>query len=257
METVLQYIIIFLSGISIGSFIDCLIWRQNNNLRITSGRSMCIHCGRQLTWWENVPMFSYLFLRGKCQTCKKNIPAFYFLVEFFTGVLFVLFYWVIIGHLHNGWLVFAQYLFLISVLMVIFVGDLVYQIIWPEVILVGTIGGFIFNLLEGKSIANMLLGAVVGLGFFLLQYLISRGKWIGGGDVRMGFMMGIWLGFPVVLLAIFFAYLLGALVSICFVLCRKRAWTAQIPFGPFLALAMFWASYHGEKVISWYSNWLR
>jgi prepilin signal peptidase PulO-like enzyme (type II secretory pathway) len=103
----------------------------------------------------------------------------------------------------------------------------------------------------------MLLGAVIGLGFFLIQYLVSHGKWIGGGDVRMGLMMGVWLGYPVVILAIFAAYVIGALVGICFLIGRKRAWTSQIPFGPFLAIAMLWASYHGDKIITWYSNWLR
>jgi prepilin signal peptidase PulO-like enzyme (type II secretory pathway) len=218
---------------------------------------MCIHCGRQLKWWENVPLFSYLFLGGRCKTCKKQIPVFYVLVEFFTGVLFVLFFWLIIGHLHGSWLLFARYLFMISVLMVIFVGDLVYQVIWPEVIWAGVFGGLVFNILGGVPILSMLLGAAIGLGFFLIQYLISRGKWIGGGDVRMGAMMGVWLGYPVVLLAIFAAYVVGALVSVCFLLCRKRAWTSQIPFGPFLAVAMLWASYYGDKIIAWYTNWLR
>lgn len=255
--TILIYVLIFMFGAAIGSFINCLVWRQNNNMKIVSARSQCVHCGRRLTWWENIPIFSFLFLRGRCRTCKKKIPPYYFINEFFCGLFFVFIYWTVLIHFHDSVWRFVRDLVFISFLLVIFFGDMLYQIIWPEIIWPATIIGFLINwLFLDVPVSSMLIGLAIGGGFFALQYILSHGKWVGGGDVRMGVMMGIWLGFPAIVPAILMAYFLGGFGAIILLITKKKSWGAstEIAFGPFLALSTVWAMYHGEKVMNWISS---
>lgn len=253
----LVYALIFVFGAVIGSFISCYVWRANNNLRLVMGRSQCVHCGRQLKWWENIPIFSFFVLAGKCRVCNKKIPFHYLLIEFFTGVLFVFIYWTDFRHFQTGIWSLVQDLFFLAVLIMIFVGDLIYKTIWPELVWVGAVIGFLINVIEKSiSIEKMLIGFVVGCLFFLIQYLISRGHWIGGGDVRLGAMMGIWLGFPNVLVAIMLAYILGALLSIFLLIFKKKNWNDALPLGPFLAIATIFALNHGSQVVEWFINLL-
>jgi prepilin signal peptidase PulO-like enzyme (type II secretory pathway) len=154
--------------------------------------------------------------------------------------------------LGDGWIHLLRILFMISILIIIFATDTLYQIIWPEIVWLGAILGFVFNFFIGQDLFQMAIGFAVGGGFFLLQYLISGGKWIGGGDVRMGAMMGIWLGWPVVILAIFLAYVTGAIFGLVLLTMKKKTLSAQIAFGPFLALATLFCLHHGEQILSWY-----
>jgi len=251
-EITLKYIIVFLFGLIIGSFINCLIWRYSNNIKITSGRSRCVNCGRQLRWFENIPFFSYLFLLGKCRTCKRPIPRYYLPVELFFGIMFVLIFWSFIIQNGADWIYLLRALFMMSILVIIFFTDALYQIIWPAIVWLGVVFGFAFNVLVGKDPINMLIGFAIGGGFFLLQYLVSKGKWIGGGDVRLGAMMGVWLGWPVVIFAIFIAYASGAIFGLLLMISKRKKLSSKIAFGPFLALATFFCLYHGEQILNWY-----
>lgn len=145
---------------------------------------------------------------------------------------------------------------MLSVLVIIFATDVLYQIIWPEIVWLGAILGFVFNFLIGQDIFSMVIGFVVGGGFFLLQYLISGGKWIGGGDIRLGAMMGVWLGWPVVILAIFIAYITGAIFALVLLAIKKKTLSAKIAFGPFLALATLFCLHHGEQILNLYRSLL-
>lgn len=252
--TIFNYILLFVLGATIGSFINCLVWRQNNNMKIASGRSQCVHCGRRLSWWENIPVLSFLILNGRCRTCRKKIPFYYLLNEFFCGVLFVIIYWTVLRYLHDSWWRFARDLVMICFLVIIFFGDVLYRVIWPVIIWPATIIGFLFNWLAlDVNISSMIFGLLIGGGFFLLQYLLSRGRWIGGGDVRMGIMMGVWLGFPAIVAAILCAYFLGGLVGAALIFSGIKKWgaKAEIPFGPFLAISTIWALYYGEYTVNW------
>lgn len=254
-ESSLIYFIVFIFGIVIGSFINCFIWRQNNNMRIVIGRSKCIHCGRCLRWFENIPIFSFLFLHGHCRTCGKKIPFYYIITEFFSGLLFVIVYWMFNEFFQNDLCRLFRDFLMISILLTIFIGDWLYQIIWTEIVFAGIIIGFLFNFfIMDVSTTSMLFGLLFGGGFFLVQYIISKGRWIGGGDVRFGMMMGIWLGFPVTIVAIFIAYIIGAIFSTPFLILKKKTYTSKISFGPFLAVATLWALYFGQHTIDWYLN---
>ena len=251
------YIIIFFLGLSLGSFLNSWIWRTRENIRIVNGRSMCPHCRRQLTWYENIPVLSYLFLLGKCRTCKKPIPKHFTFMEIGAALIFVLVAWI---NLNSPAVVPAHFLrdiTFVALLIVIFIYDYLYQEILPEVIWVGALAGLFFNIYLGFSLVSMLVGLLIAGGFFFLQYVISKGKWIGGGDVRMGVMMGIWLGWPGVLAALFLAYVVGAICGLMLLLLKKKQLTSAVPFGTYLALGTFVVMLWGNQIIGWYVGLLK
>lgn len=252
------YIFNFIFGLILGSFLNSWIWRRRENIRIVGDYSVCVHCRRDLKWWENIPLFSFLFLKGKCSTCKKNIPWHYFAVEFFTGLIFLgMTYYHLNTPCFSEWLVMRDVLF-VTVLIIVFVYDFRYQLIPVEVVWIGFLFGGAINLLAlGYTIENLIIGMLIGGGFFLLQYVVSKGRWIGGGDVRLGLMMGIWLGYPKILLALFIAYISGAIVGTFLLLTKKADRQTAIPFGTFLAIGTFIAIFQGDYIINWFFGLLK
>lgn len=244
---------LFVIGVVLGSFLNSWIWRTRENIRIVMGRSICIHCRRKLRWYENIPIFSYLALRGRCLTCRRPIPVSYPLVEFFTGAALVANGWYHINANNLDPWVFARDVIFTTILIIIFVFDYKYTIILSEIVWLGCIVGFIFNYyIFHVNPVSLLVGALVGGGFFLAQYVISQGRWIGGGDVRMGVMVGLWLGWPMVIFALFVAYVLGALVAVPLLLLRKKGMSSEIPFGTFLAMGTLAAMVAGNEIVRWY-----
>lgn len=254
----LVYLFEFVLGLILGSYLNSWIWRIHEGLWRWGGRSECIHCKRELEWNENIPLVSWLVLSGKCRTCKASIPLDYFFVELFTALLFAgLAYY----HLHlssvNQWLFFRD-LFFGALLVVIFVYDWKYQIILPKVVWAGAIAGAFINFrLLLITPYSLLLGILMGGGLFLAQYLVSKGRWIGGGDVRMGVMMGVWLGWPNILVALFVSYVMGALVAIPLLITKKKGLNSEIPFGTFLAVGTMVAVLWGNVVLKWYLEFIK
>ena len=246
------------SGLILGSYLNSWMWRIYTNRWQWGGRSLCIHCGRQLTWSENIPLLSFVVLRGQCRTCHQRIPPDYFWVELVTPILFVLAASIDLAHgITNPWHIWRD-LFFVALLLVIFVYDAKYYLILTRVVYGGAVVGFLINyVVLHVSPVNMLLGAIVGAGFFWMQYVLSRGRWIGGGDVRLGLMMGILLGWPGVLVALFMAYVLGAFVSLGLLALRKKTLRSQLPFGTFLAIGTLVALFWGEQIIQWYLGFIR
>jgi len=247
------YLFIFILGLSLGSFLNSWIWRAWENIRIVAGRSMCTHCHRQLTWYENIPVLSYTCLKGKCRTCKKEISARYILVELGMAIILTFIYFYHNNFIEFNPIHFLRDVFFVTFLFIIFTYDAMYKIILSGVVWMGAVVGFFFNYFYlGFGIGDMAVGALIGGGFFLLQFLVSRGKWIGGGDVRLGFMMGIWLGWQGVLVALMFSYVVGAVFSLMMLVLKKKTWVSEIPFGTFLAVGTFFTMYWGNDLIRWY-----
>jgi len=254
------YIFIFLCGLILGSFLNSWIWRTRENIQIISSGSfsICPCCRRQLVWYEKFPILSYMFLRGKCRTCHKPIPWHFTAVELVTPILLLSVSLYFLDDIHfSEWYLLRDVLFL-TFLIIIFVYDALYQevlsrIVWPGFFLGSLINYFALN----YSFSSLIIGAAVGGGFFLLQYFISKGRWIGGGDVRLGFMIGVWLGWPNILVALFVAYILGAVVSVGLLIGKKKQWASEIPFGTFLAVGTFVALYYASGIINWYLGLLR
>lgn len=250
------YLIIFFLGLSLGSFLNSWIWRTRENIKIINGRSMCPHCRRQLSWYENIPVLSYLFLWGKCRTCKKPIPKHFIFVEIGAALIFVLVAWKNLNSAAVVPALFFRDITFVVLLIVIFIYDYLYQEILPGVVWVGALSGLFFNLYLGYSLISMLVSLLIAGGFFWLQYVVSKGRWIGGGDVRMGVMMGIWLGWPQVVVALFLAYVMGSIVSLLLMALGKKQLTSVIPFGTYLALGTFVVLLWGQQILGWYMKLL-
>lgn len=249
MENVFR-IIIFFFGASIGSFIGAAVYRMKNKKSILRGRSECEACGKKINWRDLIPVFSYLYLRGKCRQCGKPIGISAFLVEIVCGALF-LFAFVF----HRGLPLFRDWIFL-GGLIFLFIYDLKYKILPDLVTIPAAAAVFIINIISGYKITDLLLGVLSGGGFFAAQYLVSRGRWIGSGDIRMGALLGAALGWPNVAVAIFIAYISGGLYGGYLLLRKKAALKSQIAFGTFLAVGGVIALFWGGDVINWYFNLL-
>lgn len=267
---------VFLLGIIFGSFLNAVVFRIHKKKSFLKGRSHCLFCKNQLTWYELIPLVSFLVQKGSCRTCKKAISWQYPLVEFSTGALFVLMFWTVI---QAGTFVSAvtittvlMYWFFVWVLTVLFVYDLRWQII-PDIVSLPAMGmviamqlvvAYAMSLTGDQTFGALALsyfvsagwGVLIGGGFFLTQFLVSRGTWIGGGDIRLGVLMGLMLGWEHTVVALMLAYMIGALFAIGLVITGNKKWSSRIPFGTFLALATIVALVWGEHILTWYFNFL-
>jgi leader peptidase (prepilin peptidase) / N-methyltransferase len=251
-------VFIFIFGLFVGSFINVVIYRLHRQESFVRGFSKCLFCGHRLFSKDLVPLFSYLFLKGRCRYCKQRFSHQYPLVELFTAVSFFLIFIKIFPQLAFINFVFIDIVTLIfwwtiaAFLVIIFVYDLKYYLVLDTVVLPAVVLAFIVNLFLGFSFLNLLLAAVVGGGFFLLQFVVSKGRWIGGGDIRLGLLMGVFLGWPHLLTALFVAYMLGAVVSIGLLIADKKNWSDKVPFGTFLTVATFLVMLYGDQLVNWY-----
>ena len=245
---------IFLLGLLIGSFLNVVICRLESKEPILFSRSRCPKCGALLKWLDLIPLLSFVLTRGKCRYCNKKISLQYPLVELTTGLLFLLIFnqfsvsnLAITTHAYQ-FLDSFFYLVIISFLIVIFVYDLKHYLILDKVIFPAIILAFVYRFFD-NSFLNSLLAALLVAGFFLALVLISRGKWMGLGDVKLAGLMGLVLGWPNVLIALFLAFMSGAIVGISLMIAGKKTIKSQIPFGPFLSASTVLVMLYGNQLI--------
>lgn len=242
---------IFVFGLCIGSFINCFVWRLHQGETMLN-RSYCPRCRRQIAWYDNIPLVSFVCLRGRCRHCRQPISWQYPLVEFITAVLFVLVFIVLVHNFQFSIIELLRNWFFISVLTVIFIYDWRWYLIEDIITLPAIAIALVINFYLGASALNLLVAAVVGGGFFFFQYVISHGRWIGGGDIRLGVFMGIALGWPIVLVALILAYFSGSVISLGLLAFGKKKWSSPVPFGTFLSAAAIIALLWGDKIFAWY-----
>ena len=267
LSSFVSYILAFLIGLIAGSFLNCVIYRLEKGESFLKGRSYCPICRHQLSWQDLIPLLSFIFLGRRCRYCHGAISWQYPLVELITAVLFILIFWKFefVWNLEFGiWnfysSLFIGYLFIIvSLLIIIFLFDLKHYIIPDRVVYPAILIALIFNFqfLISNNFAlfwGPVFSAAGAAGFFGAIVLFSRGKWMGAGDIKLAFLMGLFLSWPNILVALFLAFLLGSIVGIGLMLLKKKNFKSEIPFGPFLvsgtALALFW----GENILNWYLN---
>ena len=212
------YIFFFILGTIVGSFLNVVILRLKKNESILKKRSYCPNCKKKLAWDELIPLVSFLIQKGKCRKCGKKISLQYPLVEFFTGLIFIF----VVAYIFNFTLYsFINTLFLLifsCFLIVIFVYDLKYylipdKIIYPAIIITFLYDIYISLLVQDLSLlTSSIIAALIAGGFFLLIILISKGKWMGMGDLKIGILIGLFFGLPQTLLVLFLAFLSGAFV---------------------------------------------
>jgi prepilin signal peptidase PulO-like enzyme (type II secretory pathway) len=246
------YVFVFVLGLCIGSFLNCLIYRLEKEKSL-KGRSFCPHCKHTLSWKDLVPVFSFLFLRGKCRYCKKNISFQYPLVEIATGVMFFLVFSLFYKFSVFGILNLVFLLYITSALIVLFIYDLKHYLIPDEVLFPAIVIAFIYRLIFSfNTITDYLLAVLIAAGFFLFIFIISKGKWMGFGDVKLAILMGLMLGFPDILAALFLAFFFGAIIGLIVMAVEKKSLKSEMPFGPFLIIGTFLALFWGNTMIQAY-----
>lgn len=247
MNSLVYYLLVVLFGLITGSFLNAVIYRLRLGKSFLTGRSFCPECRHKLSAADLIPILSFIFLSGRCRYCGKKISWQYPLVEFFLAASFCLLYFI-----YGGSLPFAFYVILTSFLALIFVYDLKYHLILDKVSLPALILAFIFSLILKMPVLEIIIGAGLGAAFFWLQYALSRGKWVGGGDIRLGGLMGAALGWQKLLAALFLAYISGSLVSLFLIIFRRKTMKSRLAFGPFLVAAAFACLLFGQALIDWY-----
>jgi prepilin signal peptidase PulO-like enzyme (type II secretory pathway) len=215
-------------------------------------RSKCPRCRRTLMWYELIPIFSYIFLRGRCRRCHKPISVQYILVEFIVAGLFLILvqkfglsFHALIGMIGSAGLL----------TLAIIDGQ---RKIVPDEVSLPVFGMLMILQLASRphTWLSLLLGVVLGAGWFGLQWFVSKGKWVGSGDIRIGAILGIFLGLTQTAIALFGAYILGTLWAIYLLLTKKAKFSSQIPFGVFLGIIGILTFLFGSNVVEWYQGLL-
>ncbi len=256
-------IFVFVIGAVIGSFMSCWLCRIHNEKSVLIGRSRCEGCDKILKWFELLPVISFVAQRGRCRSCNSNIHLQDPFIELVLGLLFVGAY-IIANELGlpsvETVLMIITYWIAMSVLVAVFVYDARWQIIPDKIMIPGIMSVLVLEMIfiaisETSTISvlyNSLIAMAVGGGFFLVQFVISDGKWIGGGDIRLGAFMGLVLGWPHIITALMIAYIVGAIVSVGIVLARRKKFSSHIAFGTFLSFAAVVTLFWGNDIVAWY-----
>jgi prepilin signal peptidase PulO-like enzyme (type II secretory pathway) len=286
------YLGLFVLGLFIGSFLNVVADRSSKGLSFLKGRSKCDDCDKALGVKDLVPLFSYMFLKGKCRYCSTKLSAYYPLSELLTGLLFAgLAYYIGVFNYtdHSVWFSYVYLTSVFSAMVVLLLADLKYRllpnnVIYPTtvfVILMTTIafaflayssykamnaepfGQYLIKVgywrdqmyLVARSIGLTFLSAFALAMFFWLLILITKGKGMGGGDLKLAFLIGLFNGFPGNVVAIVLAFVLGAAYSLVLVVLRRKSMKDTIPFGPFLILGSVLAFVFGRTLLSFYTQY--
>lgn len=272
-------VMLVLVGLCMGSFVEATSWRlheqtkrskltkkQKQELSITKGRSMCAHCKHQLAWYDLLPLLSWVSLRGKCRYCQKPIGWHAPALELTTAALFAISYlswpYVLGSDFGLAWVVFGLWLLCVVLFVLLSVYDLRWMLLPDRVVLVLVLTAFAYAAFQ-QSVAGVSLDGFISIvssvavssGLFWVLYQVSGGKWIGGGDVKLGVALGLLIGAPLpAMLMLFLASLMGTLVALPLLIKAKSKQQLKIPFGPFLMSATFVVVIYGERLIDWYTN---
>ncbi|MBA4348695.1 MAG: prepilin peptidase [Thermodesulfovibrio sp.] len=258
-------LIFLIFGLIVGSFLNVCIYRIPRNISIISPSSSCPSCGTLIKPQDNIPLISYLILKGRCKKCGGKISMRYPLVELLNGIL----YWSVFKYFGMGWHLLFLFAFVSAMIVIIFI-DSEFQLI-PDLI---TIPGFVIGILgasfiipdpfvhssfypfTGISIVGFLnsaAGMLLGGGLFYLIAVVSKGG-MGGGDIKMMAMVGAFMGWKAVLLTTFIGSLTGSLVGIFLMVFKGKDRKTKIPFGPFLSLGAIITLFFGGSILRWYFN---
>ncbi len=252
------YILVFIFGAIIGSFLNVMILRYGTGESVVYCGSRCFSCGKKLSWSELIPLFSFLFQKGRCRECRSKISRQYPIVEAITGIIFTLIFWRFnfqldfqAGFYQLFTLIFWMLIF--SLLIIISVYDFRHQIIPNKVVYLLIFSAFARWLIIERTFADFFGGMSLFI-FFGALWFVSKGRWMGFGDAKLalagGWLLGLWKG----VISVFFSFWLGALTGIILLLFSSKKLTlkSRIPFGPFLSLGILIAFLFGEEILKFY-----
>jgi len=249
-------VLVGILGLCVGSFLNVCIHRLPRGESLVRPPSRCPSCGRQLSWFDNVPVFSWIALLGKCRRCGEPIAIRYPLVELITAGL-----WVLIAAMTPPDALLASRLVLGTSLVVLFMIDLEHHILPNVITLPGIAVGFLFSLVAPPGPIASLLGIVLGAGILYAiaaGYFLLRGEeGMGMGDVKMLAMLGAFLGWRAVLLTLVLSSFAGAIVGVLLMAGSRRNLQYALPFGTFLALGALVSMLSGETILTWYLGFYR
>lgn len=248
----IEIILIFILGLIVGSFSNVCIYRIPRNESIIYPASHCPKCRSNISPKDNIPLLSYILLKGRCCNCKSKISIQYPIVEFLTGLTYLIIYLIYGLSIQS-----LIYIILASALIIIAFIDLNEQIVPDVISLPGIVMGFILSFFVPYiSYMNSALGVLVGGGLILIIGLagsvIFKKEAMGGGDVKLAAMIGAFLGWRYIIISLFLGFFLGALAGIFLILSKIKSREDVVPFGPFIVLGSFITLLWGEKIISWY-----
>jgi leader peptidase (prepilin peptidase)/N-methyltransferase len=242
-----------LFGALIGSFLNVCIHRLPRGTSIVWPASACPACGRQLSWFENVPVVSYAVLRGRCRGCRAPISIRYPVVELTTAALFAAAFW----YFGPGALFVSRVVFGCA-LIVLFAIDLEHQILPNVITLPGIVAGLMFSLVTEPgwqaSLLGMLLGGGVLLAIAEIYYRVRGEEGLGMGDVKMLAMIGAFLGWKLTLVTLMLASFSGSIIGVGLIAMRRGDMKYALPFGTFLSIGAALAAAIGTPLLDWYLN---
>lgn len=263
-------VILAVLGLCFGSFVNALVWRlhqkqktdnkkQKAELSIINGRSMCPHCHHTLAWYDLLPVASWLSLKGRCRYCHKPIGWQYPIVEIMTALTFIIsyLYWPY-GFDSAGITLLVFWLAILVGFMALTVYDLRWFMLPDKIVFpitgLGVLAIVIYVIIEGSPgyLIDPLVGGLSLFGLFYAIFHASKGAWIGGGDVKLAFLLGLLAGgFLESMLLLFVASIIGTAVSLPFLVIKKLKAKSQIPFGPLLIMATFIVYLFGVSLLDW------
>lgn len=258
--------IFFIFGLFIGSFLNVVVWRLYSGEPIANDRSRCPQCKKIISWYDNVPLVSFIILQGKCRKCRNKISWQYPLVELVTGVLFAAVGWKFWGSDLSSYLEVVYLCAVVGILIVIAVYDAIHMEIPDNVLNSGIFLSVIHNLIfdwfspaSGIDIMQVrtysgVLAATAGFLFFFSLVVVSKEKWMGWGDAYLAILLGLVLGWPNIIMALFLSFLFGSFYAIILLALKKYGWKDEIPFGPFLVLGTIVVIFFYEPILTWYWN---
>lgn len=257
------YTYVIVIGLLIGSFLNVCICRIPKGESIIMPSSHCVKCNHKLRWFELIPVFSFLFLKGKCRKCGEKISPRYAVVEILTALVFaILFYKYGIERIAD----FIAAAFFMSVMIVVFFIDLEHMIIPNSLVITGLIGGVAASLYSAfvNSMEiygddkwwNPLLGAGIGFGVLFIigvvAYFFYGSDVMGGGDIKIFAPIGLFLGWKMTLVAFFISVVLAGFIGFILILLKIKDRKTGIPFGPFIAAGTFLTYLFGQDLLNWY-----
>lgn len=237
----------FVIGLVFGSFFNVVGLRVPKNESIVYPNSYCDHCKRELSWFEKIPVLSWIFLRSRCRTCHAAISPIYPVMEFLTGFLFAFSYDQLGWHAD-----FIIALFLISLLVIITVSDLVYMLIPDRVLVVFLIVFILLRMIAPlEPWWDAYLAAFLGFGILYFLATVSKGG-MGGGDIKLFFVLGLILGTKATLMTLFLASFIGMVFGLVQMIRKKIKRKNPIPFGPFISIGAIISYFYTDVIIQWY-----
>ncbi len=255
MITVIPVVVAAMFGAIIGSFLNVCVYRLPRGRSVVWPASACGSCGRQLSWYENIPVLSFVVLGGRCRSCHASISIRYPVIEALTAVMFATAWWY-----YGPGVALAARLVFGCALIVLFAIDLEHHLLPNAITLPGIVVGFAFSVFGDPGWVSSLIGILVGGGVLYaiaeIYYRIRHEEGLGMGDVKMLAMIGAFVGWKLTLVTLMMASFAGSLVGVVLIVMQRGSMKYALPFGTFLALGAALAATIGPGVLTWYLGFM-